>query len=71
LEGIRTANYDRMKGVILVEYELQKINFERIEKLLTNMRIELSSTWKDRINRGMAKFTEQNELDNLSAPTTS
>ncbi|NIM57974.1 MAG: hypothetical protein GTO16_03395 [Candidatus Aminicenantes bacterium] len=64
--GIHTSDYDKKNGILLVEYELQKINFKTMEKLFSELGIELSNKWKEKLKRGMVKFKEQNELDNLS-----
>lgn len=65
-KGIQAAEYNKKEDVIIVKYELEKTNFEGIEKLLINLKIELSNNWNDRLKRGMVKFTEKNELDNLA-----
>lgn len=70
-EGIIALDVDEAKGYVKVEYDLQKINFEKIERSIEKMGIDLSKKIKEKLKRGMAKFTEQNELDNLSATPSS
>ncbi|MGB6866952.1 MAG: heavy-metal-associated domain-containing protein [Candidatus Aminicenantaceae bacterium] len=70
-DGIISVEIDRQKNQIQVEYELKKINFEAIEQLIKKLGIELSNNWHEKFKRGMSKFTEQNELDNLNAPVSS
>lgn len=66
-EGVISANLNKPKRKLEIEYDLWKINFEIIEKSLVELGLGLSQKIAERIKRGMAKFTEQNELDNLKA----
>jgi len=66
-----SVEVDKKKGHISVEYNLMQINFETIEKYLREMEIELSNKITEKFKRGIAKFTEQNELDNLKASPSS
>lgn len=50
-----------------LELNMKKINFETVEKILRELGLRLSSRLGERIKRWMAKFTEQNELDNLAS----
>jgi len=70
-EGISALNVDSQKGFVRVEYDLRKINFETIEKFIEELGFGLSQKIKEKFKRGMAKFTEQNELDNLTATPSS
>lgn len=70
-EGIIEVDVDEAKGYVEVEYDLRKINFEKIEKSIDKMGIDLSKKITEKLKRGMAKFTEQNELDNLTATPSS
>jgi len=70
-EGISAVTVDSQRGFVRVEYDLRKINFETIEKSITELGFSLSQKIKEKFKRGMAKFTEQNELDNLTATTSS
>ncbi len=70
-EGIISVDLDPQKNHIQVEYELKKISFEAIEKLISESGLILSNKWTDKFKRGMSKFTEQNELDNYNAPVSS
>lgn len=70
-EGIIALEFYEAKGCVEVEYDLRKINFETIEKLLENVGAGLSRKITEKLKRGMAKFTEQNELDNLKATPSS
>lgn len=69
--GIIEVDVDEAKGYVEVEYDLRKINFEKIEKSIDKMGIDLSKKITEKLKRGMAKFTEQNELDNLTATPSS
>jgi len=70
-DEILSVNYDERKSQLRVEYDLMKINFIDLEKIILQSGIHLSLKWSERLKRGMAKFTEQNELDNLTATPTS
>jgi len=70
-EGINAVNVDSQKGFVRVEYDLRKINFETIEKSIKELGFSLSQKIKEKFKREMAKFTEQNELDNLTATPSS
>lgn len=70
-QGIISVSIEREKGQIIVEYDLWKINFEKIERMLEDMGLVLSKKIKEKLKRGMAKFTEQNELDNLKITPSS
>ncbi len=70
-EGILSVDVDRRKNVFRIEYDLKKISFESIERLLNDLGLDLSQKFSERFKRGMAKFTEQNEMDHLNAPVSS
>jgi copper chaperone CopZ len=70
-DGIISVDIDSQKNHIQVVYELKKINFEAIEQLISKAGLKLSKNGIEKFKRGMTKFTEQNELDNLSAPVSS
>lgn len=68
-EGVISFNVDELRGKVEIEYDLWKINFETIERLIKEAGFRMSQKITERLKRGMAKFTEQNELDNFkSAP---
>ena len=69
--GIIALNINTQKGFVRVEYDLRKINFETIEKFIKELGFKLSKKITEKFKRGMAKFTEQNELDNLGAKPSS
>ncbi len=69
--GMITVDVESQKGFVGVEYDLRKINFETIEKSIEELGLILSQKITERFKRGMAKFTEQNELDNLTAVPSS
>jgi len=69
--GITAADVDIKKSVLKLEYDLREVKFEYIEKLIERLGLKLSQRLFQRWKRGMAKFTEQNELDNLNAPASS
>jgi hypothetical protein len=62
---------DVQNNVIRLEYDLRKIKFESIEKSMDELGLKLSRKLLERWKRGMVKFNEQNELDNLKAPVSS
>jgi copper chaperone CopZ len=70
-EGIITVDVDSQKSCLNLHYDLKKINLERIEKFIRRWGFELSNRITERFKRGMAKFTEQNELDSLYAAPSS
>jgi len=70
-DGIITIDVDQIKGRIDVAYDLRKIDFEKIESFLEELGIDLSKKIRERLKRGLAKFTEQNELDNFKAKPSS
>ena len=70
-EGMIAVGVDNQKGFLRVEYDLKKITFETIEKSIKELGFKLSQKIKERLKRGMAKFTEQNELDNFSVASPS
>lgn len=70
-DGMISVSGDNRKNVLVVEYDLRRIGFEEIERFLRELGLELSRTFLERWKRGMAKFTEQNERDNLKAPISS
>jgi len=69
--GMIAVEVDSQKGIVKVEYDLRKINFETIGKSIKELGFRLSQRINEKFKRGMAKFTEQNELDNLSATSSS
>lgn len=70
-EGIITVDVDSRKSLLNLQYDLMKINFATIERCIKECGFGLSSKFIERFKRGMAKFTEQNELDNLYAAPSS
>lgn len=70
-EGIISIEVNGKKGLIELNYDLNKINFEAIEKIIKDLGFNLSQRIREKFKRGMAKFTEQNELDNLYAAPSS
>lgn len=70
-EGIISVDVDGQKNMVSLEYYLRVIKFEAIEKYIKDLGFSLSRKLIERFKRGMAKFTEQNELDNLNAPVSS
>jgi len=69
--GIITIGVESQKRFVRVKYDLRKINFDTIEKSIKELGFSLSQKIKEKFKRGMAKFTEQNELDNLTATPSS
>lgn len=70
-EGIVSVDIDSRKKILRLKYDLRKTKFHMIEKWLKELSLDLSRGLKERFKRGMAKFTEQNELDHLNAPVSS
>lgn len=70
-EGIISVDIDSRKKMLSLKYDLGKIRFETIEKMVADLGLGLSRRLTQRFKRGMAKFTEQNELDHLNAPVSS
>ncbi len=70
-DGMMSINVDIRKDVVRMTYDLRKIKFEAIEKSIIELGLELSQKFLEKCKRGMAKFTEQNELDNQNAPMSS
>lgn len=71
LKGVVSVKTNWQKKLLLLEYDLRNIKFENIEKTLNALGVSLSQKLTERFKRGMAKFTEQNELDSLNAPVSS
>ncbi len=69
--GMIAVDVESHKGFVGVEYDLRKISFETIEKSIEELGFSLSQKTTEKFKRGMAKFTEQNELDNLTAVPSS
>ncbi len=69
--GMIAVDVESQKGFVGVEYDLRTINFETIEKSIEELGFRLSQKITEKFKRGMAKFTEQNELDNLTAVPSS
>ena len=69
--GIIEVNVDSRKGFVRIKYDLMKINFEAIGKSVKEVGFGLSNNLREKFKRGMAKFTEQNELDNIAARASS
>ena len=69
--GIIAVDVEIQKGYVRIEYDLRKINFETVEKSIKDLGFRLSQKIAEKFKRGMAKFTEQNELDNLTATPSS
>lgn len=71
ITGVISVDVEVQKNVLRLEYDLRKTKFEVIEKSIRELGLKLSQKFFQRFKRGMAKFTEQNELDNLTAPLSS
>jgi copper chaperone CopZ len=69
--GVIAVDVDSQKGFVRVEYDLRKISFEAIEESVKELGFSLSQKIAEKFKRGMARFTEQNELDNLTATPSS
>ncbi len=69
--GVIAIDVESQKGFVKVEYDLRQINFETIEKSIIELGFSFSQKVSEKFKRGMAKFTEQNELDNLTATPSS
>jgi len=71
INGMISIDSDVQKNVLRLKYDLSKTKFEVIEKSIKELGLKLSKKFFRRLKRGLAKFTEQNELDNLNAPLSS
>lgn len=71
ITGMISVGVDVRKNVLRLEYDLRKTKFEVIERSIKELGLKLSQKFFQRLKTGMAKFTEQNELDNLNAPLSS
>lgn len=71
MAGMISVDADIQKNVLKLEYDLRQIKFEAIEKSIRESGLKLSQKFFHRFKRGMAKFTEQNELDSLDSPVSS
>jgi len=71
MNGVMAAEVDPKRSTLRLEYDLRQVRFEDIEKAIERSGLKLSRKRFQRWKRGMAKFTEQNELDNLNAPASS
>jgi copper chaperone CopZ len=69
--GVIAVDVESQKGFVRVEYDLRQINFETIEKSIIELGFSFSKKVSEKFKRGMTKFTEQNELDNLNATPSS
>ena len=69
--GVIAVDVESQKRFVRVEYDLRQINFETIEKSIIELGFSFSQKVSEKFKRGMAKFTEQNELDNLNATPSS
>ncbi|GAB4239204.1 MAG: hypothetical protein Kow00109_13980 [Acidobacteriota bacterium] len=65
--GIRSCSIEE-DGTVEVTYDLFQIRLPEILEVLTSAGFEPSRSWRDRLRRWFAAYTEQNELDNLTAP---
>lgn len=70
-DGVTVAQIDTRRAVLRLEYDLRKVRFEDLEKRAQKAGLRFSGRFWQRWKRGMAKFTEQNELDSLNAPVSS
>jgi hypothetical protein len=71
MDGMISVDADFNKNVLRLEYDLRKTKFEGIEKSIKELGLKLSQKFSERYKRGMAKFIEQNELDNQNASLSS
>lgn len=69
--GMIEVDVDCREGFVRIKYDLKKTKFETIEESIKEIGFGLSQKIKEKLKRGMAKFTEQNELDNLTASPSS
>ncbi len=71
MNGMLRAEISLETSVLLLEYNLRQVKFVDLEKVIEKSGLRFSRKRFERWKRGMAKFTEQNELDNLNAPASS
>jgi len=66
--GVRKVEVNG-KGQILVEYDLVKTKLEKIEGVIETMGFTLQSGWFSKLKSSIIRYSEQNEYDNLTAPS--
>lgn len=71
MQGVIFVELDSRKKILRLTYDLRKTKFETIERRLDELGLVLSRELIERFKGGLAKFTEQNELDHLNAPVSS
>ncbi len=65
--GVLSAAVDLEKGKVLVEYDLRHVRLEDLEKLIVDAGYRPGGGLASRMGRGILRFTEATELDNLRA----
>lgn len=67
INGIRKAAVDP-SGQLSIEYDLRLFGVVKLEQAIQRLGYSLGEAVWSRIRRGWLRFSEQNELDNLTAP---
>lgn len=67
LPGLKRVHYQQ-NGTIELRYDLRRVRLEEVEKAIEGIGISLSDGLWSRMKRGLIHYSEQNELDNLTAP---
>ncbi len=65
LMGIKQV--DIQSQTIAVTYDLRQCRAEQVEACLSGAGVKLGEGWSDRLRLGWMHYTEENELDNLTA----
>ena len=67
-EGILKTSINLKQKYIYIEYDFNQIKFETIEKNILSSGLPLSTKKWHKFKRGLIKYTEQNESDQLIVP---
>jgi len=66
LMGVKDLQLDGRS--IRIRYDLKQATFAQIERSLENIGFILDDAWWRRFKRGLIKYIESNELENLATP---
>lgn len=67
INGVSSVSIDADKKDVFVEYDLLKCREEAIEHWMVKTGFKLDDAVMERLKRGWVHYTEENELDALSA----
>jgi|GEM_PF-1752394 len=69
IKGI-TDFHENQNGSLHVEYDLMKINLQKIESIFKKYDVILNNSFLKRFKRGWIHFTEENEYSNMTTSHT-